>query len=89
MHNTRLDATGRLFSVDTVSFSESSDRFPKIQAQLLIDAFVYGTSVPGATGVASGVAPTDTSSTETTPTDTTSTTTSTESTEAAAAPGAP
>ena len=91
VHNTRLDATGRLFSVDTLSFSDAPERFPKIQAQLLIDAFVYGTAVPGATGVASSGSPTDTTSTNTTSTDTTSTTTtpSSDSTESAAAPGAP
>jgi Tfp pilus assembly protein PilO len=89
VHNTRLDATGRLFSVDTLSFAEGSDRFPSIQAQLLIDAFVYGAPE----GVVPGVSPTDTTSTDTTSTDTTSSTTtsttSTEPTASASAPGAP
>jgi type IV pilus assembly protein PilO len=95
VHNARLDATGRLFSVDTLTFSEAPEKFPRIQAELVIDAFVYGT-LPGTTpGVASAAAPTDTTSTDTTSTSTTSTdttsteTTSTDSTQSAAAPGAP
>jgi len=86
VHNARLDATGRMFSVDTLSFSEAAQKFPRIQAQLLIDAFVYGT-VPGATqGVAAVPATTDTTSTDTTSTDTTATTTTDSSQSAAAAP---
>src|SRR5439155_16087122 len=44
----RLDATGRLFAVDTLTFNESPLHFPQIQATLVIDAFVYGTGVPAA-----------------------------------------
>ncbi|HYT51144.1 MAG TPA: type 4a pilus biogenesis protein PilO [Gaiellaceae bacterium] len=92
VHNSRLDATGRLFSVDTLTFSEAPQRFPMIQAQLLIDAFVYGNAVPGAAaGAAPATGATDTTSTSTTSTDTTSTTTttSTEPTASASAAGAP
>jgi hypothetical protein len=39
----RLDATGRLFVVDSVSFSEGVRKFPQIQATLTVSAFVYGT----------------------------------------------
>jgi type IV pilus assembly protein PilO len=46
VHGGRLDATGRLFSVDTLTFNESPLNFPQIQASLVIDAFVYGTGVP-------------------------------------------
>lgn len=46
VHGGRLDATGRLFSVDTLTFNESALKFPQIQASLVIDAFVYGTGVP-------------------------------------------
>jgi len=73
-----LDATGRLFAIDTVSFAEAPPPpgFPQIRAQLTIDAFVFGTgSVPtvpapstgttGATG-ASGAATTPTTTTPTT-----------------------
>lgn len=90
VHNARLEATGRLFNVDTLTFSEAPQHFPRIQADLVIDAFVYGT-VPGATASV-GAAPTstDTTSTETTTTDTTSTTTTpTDSSATASAPGAP
>jgi type IV pilus assembly protein PilO len=91
VHNARLDATGRLFSVDTLTFTEAPQHFPRIQAQLMIDAYVYG-SIPGATGgVGSAPTSTDTTSTDTTSSDTTSTTTttSTDSSASASAPGAP
>jgi type IV pilus assembly protein PilO len=94
VHNTRLDATGRLFSVDTLSFAEAPEKFPRIQAELLIDAFVYGNAVPGAVAGTAPTAPaTDTTSTSTTSTSTettsTTTTTSTEPTASASAAGAP
>jgi Tfp pilus assembly protein PilO len=90
VHNARLDATGRLFTVDTLTFTEAPQHFPRIQAELVIDAFVYGT-VPGvAAAVGATPTSTDTTSTDTTSTDTTATTTtSTDSTASASAPGAP
>ena len=69
VHAGRLDATGRLFSVDTLAFSEGQAKFPQIQATLVIDAFVYAAapaSVPAATPPA---ATATTSTTETTTTD--------------------
>jgi type IV pilus assembly protein PilO len=75
----RLDATGRLFAVDTLTFNESPLHFPQIQATLVIDAFVYGTGVPAA---AVPVAPT-------TPSGTTTTTTSTTTTSASASGPSP
>jgi Pilus assembly protein, PilO len=72
----RLDATGRLFAIDTVDFAEGKGGFPQIQASLLIDAYVYGTgtatgpptaSTPGAGTTTST---TDTGTTTTTPTPT-------------------
>ena len=94
VHNTRLEATGRLFSVDTLSFTEAPQKFPRIEAELLIDAFVYGTDTPtGAAGAAPTPTSTDTTSTSTTSTSTdttsTTTTTSTEPSESASAAGAP
>ena len=71
VHGGRLDATGRLFTVDTLSFGESPLKFPRIQATLVIDAFVYG--VPGAAPTT--LTPASTTATTTTGTDTTSTTT--------------
>ena len=77
----RLDATGRLFSVDTLTFNENPLKFPQIQAALLIDAFVYGTGAP-----APAVAP---PVTDTTTTSTTTTTTTEAAPEGASATGAP
>ena len=76
VHGGRLDATGRLFSVDTLTFDESPLRFPQIQATLIIDAFVYGSGAP----------PVDVPTTETTTT--TTTTTPTEAPAGASATGA-
>jgi type IV pilus assembly protein PilO len=70
VHAGRLDATGRLFSVDTLAFNESQAKFPQIQATLVIDAFVYAAapaSVPAATPPAATT--TTSSTTETTTTD--------------------
>src|SRR5207253_9424267 len=40
-----LDASGRLFAVDTISFAQAPPPpgFPEISASLVIDAFVFGT----------------------------------------------
>src|SRR5437016_2104455 len=40
-----LDASGRLFAVDTISFAQAPPppRFPEISASLVIDSFVFGT----------------------------------------------
>ena len=95
VHGGRLDATGRLFSVDTMTFNESPLHFPQIQASLVIDAFVYGSGAPPPL-----VAPpppattiTTTSTTDTTSTTTTAATTTTTPTQAAptgaSATGAP
>ena len=89
VHGGRLDATGRLFAVDTLTFGESPQKFPRIQASLVIDAYVYGgTPAPASSAVPSTpTTATDTTSTTTTGT-TTTTTTTTPSTSASAA-GAP
>ena len=52
VHNGRLRATGRLFTVRTLSFVESQKGFPQIRATLGVDAYVYGTgtaATPAAT----------------------------------------
>jgi type IV pilus assembly protein PilO len=83
VHAGRLDATGRLFAVDTLTFNESPLKFPNIQASLVVDAFVYAAApapapAPAATPPASAT------------TTTTSTTTTTDSSSASAsATGAP
>jgi type IV pilus assembly protein PilO len=66
VHAGRLDATGRLFSVDTLAFNESPKKFPQIQATLVIDAFVYS-SAPAPAPAATPPATTTTSETNTTP----------------------
>ena len=83
VHGGRLDATGRLFTVDSLSFGEGPTKFPNIQATLVIDAFVYGTGVPAASVP---VTPTTTTTGETT---TSSTTTTTAAASGASATGAP
>jgi Tfp pilus assembly protein PilO len=65
----RLDAQGRLFVVESISFNESPRTFPRIKASLTVRAFVYGdatTTAPPA--AAPPAAPTGTT---TTPTETT------------------
>jgi len=68
VQNGELDASGRLFAVDTISFGQATNGFPQITAQLLVDAFVYGTATPAsaAATTTTTTAPTDTT---TTPTD--------------------
>jgi type IV pilus assembly protein PilO len=88
IHDSRLEATGRLFSVDTLQFSEAAQKFPQIRAELLIDAFVYGDAATTGSGVTSDGSSTDTTQTDTTATDTTATT-STAPTASASAAGAP
>jgi hypothetical protein len=82
----RLDATGRLFAVDTLTFNESPLKFPQIQATLVVDAFVYGTGAPAPAAVPTTPATTTSSTTDTT----SSTTTTTETAPSgASATGAP
>jgi type IV pilus assembly protein PilO len=89
VHAGRLDATGRLFAVDTLTFNESEFKFPQIQATLVIDAFVYGGSAP-APAPTTTPTPAEPTTTSTTSTSTTATTTPTETTPSgASATGAP
>jgi type IV pilus assembly protein PilO len=82
VHGGRLDATGRLFAVDTLTFNESPLKFPQIQATLVIDAFVYGAAAPVPTAI-------PTTPTETTTSTTTTTTTTESAPSGASATGAP
>jgi type IV pilus assembly protein PilO len=43
----RLDATGRLFAVETLNFAESPNGFPEITAAVTLNAYVYGTDTSG------------------------------------------
>jgi hypothetical protein len=79
VHAGELDAQGRLFLVDSISFGESTTAFPQIKASMTVHAFVYGDlSVPAPPA-------------ETPPatTDTTSTATTTEPTTTAPSPDTP
>lgn len=77
VRNGQLQASGRLFNVDTVTFNVVANAFPRITADLFVNAYVYGSggtaapSTPGAT-TTPGVT-TTTPSTTTTTTDTTAT----------------
>jgi hypothetical protein len=96
VHRGVLDATGRLFAIDTIAFDEGQLRFPQIRATMTIDAFVYGTSSPATTAAPLPATTTGTSTTttgtSTTPTGTTTTpgsTTPTTTTTTATTPAAP
>ena len=78
VHAGTLDATGRLFAVDSLSFGESPLKFPRIQATLVIDAFIYGSG--GTATAATPATPPSTTATTSTTTATTTTTTSSTST---------
>lgn len=84
VHGGELDATGRLFSVETLTFSEGKPAFPSINANLTLDAFIYG-SVDGQSS--SPVIPAAGATTTTATTTTTTTTSSDESASAAGATG--
>ena len=89
-----LNSTGRLFTVDKLTFAESEAKFPQITATLTVSAFLYGTG-PAATspvGVATAPASTAaTTSTDTTAqsTDTSATTSTTTTTTTTASPDTP
>ena len=74
----KLNATGRLFSVENLTFTEGAGGFPTIKAVLTVSAYLYGAGpTPGATPPvvtpATGETTTDSTSTgsETTPAETT------------------
>jgi hypothetical protein len=71
-----LNATGRMFSIDTLDFSAGLGGFPQISAKLTINAYVFGSNI-GTAGSSSTPAPTTTATTDTTATTTTSTDSST------------
>jgi len=71
VHDGTLDANGRLFNVDSVSFSVQGNTFPTIAAEIYVTAYVYTSATPSG-AAAAGAAPT----TSTTTTNTTNTTAS-------------
>jgi Tfp pilus assembly protein PilO len=52
-----LDATGRLFVVSSVAFSEGEKKFPQIQATLTVAAYVYGSAASAAAAAAAPASP--------------------------------
>jgi Tfp pilus assembly protein PilO len=73
VRNGELQATGRLFNVDTVTFAVVPNAFPRINAELFVNAYIYGSTAAPATGTPPAAA-----GTTTTPTTTTTTTTTTD-----------
>ena len=76
VHDGKLRASGRLFNASSVSFKVSEDKFPKISAELYVDAYVYApappaAATPPATGTTDGSTPTTTTTTTTDSTTTT------------------
>jgi hypothetical protein len=65
VHDGVLDSTGRLFSVDSISFDEGKLQFPQVKAALTVSAYVFGD------GTAAPVPPEATSADEGTATTTT------------------
>jgi Tfp pilus assembly protein PilO len=57
VHAGHLDSQGRLFVVDTISFSESEHSFPRIKASLQVHAFVYGDATAMAAAAAAPATP--------------------------------
>jgi hypothetical protein len=70
VHKGELTASGRLFSVEQLTFTEGQPAVPRIDATLTLDAYVYGTLAGTAPAAA---APVTTGSSETTSTTTTTT----------------
>ncbi len=60
-----LTATGRLFTVNSISFSQGSHQFPQVQATLNVSAYVFGDGTGAAVpGTASAAQTTTTGSSE-------------------------
>ncbi len=60
VQNGELNANGRLFAVDTITFGAAATGFPQITAQLLVDAYVYGTATPASAAAAAATTTTST-----------------------------
>ena len=55
VHHGVLDATGRLFTVDSITFNQGTDSFPQVKATLTVSAYVFGDG--SAPPVPGGLAP--------------------------------
>jgi hypothetical protein len=70
VHEGVLDATGRLFSVDSISFDEGQLAFPQVKATLTVSAYIFGNGTPApvpSTATSGGAVASTTSTTATTP----------------------
>jgi Tfp pilus assembly protein PilO len=76
VRNGTLDATGRLFNVDQVTFNVQGNTFPKISSEIYVNAYVYSSATSASTS----------SSTPTTTTTSTTTTTANPTAAAGALP---
>jgi Tfp pilus assembly protein PilO len=74
VHDGKLDANGRLFTVQNVTFSLGQNAFPAIAADIIVDAYIYGTG-PAVPAPGTTTTPGTTTGTDTTLTTTTTTTT--------------
>jgi Tfp pilus assembly protein PilO len=82
----RLAAGGRLFVVDSISFSESEKSFPRIQASVVVNAYIFGDAPPPGTPATTPPPAATTTTGETTSTGTTETTATTPAPQPAAPP---
>ena len=58
VHHGVLDATGRLFTVDSITFNQGTENFPQVKATLTVSAYVFGDGT--APPVPNGLTPTGT-----------------------------
>jgi hypothetical protein len=87
----RLNARGRLFTIDKLAFTEGDDGFPQVAAALTVSAYLYGTGPTAGAPTSPPPAPTapTTTTTETTTTTTSTDTTATTTTPTTETPPAP
>ena len=75
VHDGVLASSGRLFAVDSISFAEGDVTFPQVQANLRVDAYIYGNGTepsppPGAASAQSAAPATPTTEPSAAPTET-------------------
>ena len=58
VHHGVLNATGRLFTVDSITFNQGTESFPQVKATLTVSAYVFGDGT--APPVPNGLTPTGT-----------------------------
>lgn len=72
VHDGQLDATGRLFAVNSIAFEEGDLMFPQVRARLTVEAYVFGdgstpTTLPAETPAPAPGSPSEGAGTTTTP----------------------